>query len=459
MVYRGDLLDLKWIPDEAASLKLECLKLIDMKLYMGKYFLNSVPPQIFSILSLKQLDMSQNGLYSIRGIGSLVNITDLDLSGNCLEYLPDELCNLTSLAFINVSKNYLTNRSIPQGLFEKSFNTVDVSENQLAKLSPEFLQCFIKSESVIIHSNPWENAELAKITADSSEEAVKQTLQSLIPAIPAKRASVQSLKDLSPTNNSAGDLIEPIKQTPPTGAKPPVVRPRGEAHKDEASPTKDESHLSPSQNSKPPLVKPKLSESGSAEPPTQEETPASKAPPLKPKPNEKDAEEEGLASPKPPVFKSKSEVVMGSKEKEHEAAKLASSKAEVDPTGAAANVSDLSKKIGMSIPTKPYGRGRSDSIPSSVPGTPHEEHKVDTFPTIESHESKATPPPSSSGIGSMFKNFSSKMRGNTNAPKPAETVIQPPERTAAPLKTMTRAAGPKGRKAATIDQITGFNLI
>jgi hypothetical protein len=398
-----------------------------MKLYTSINLFNQVPPQIFSILSLKQLDLSQNGLCSIRGIGSLVNITDLDLSGNLLEFLPDEICNLTALTFANFSKNYLTNRSIPQGFFEKPLNSVDLSENLLVKVPPELLQCLIKSESVSIHSNPWENADLAKITADSTEESIKEVLHSLIPAVPPRRLSVHR-DDLrkSPSSQKEFADAEIVKAAPPTSAKPPTVRPRGEA-----SAAKDDV-LSPS------LLSPKPF----GDSPTVEMKEDSVSKKSSPKQNEKESDDDHFLSIKRPVSKSKSDLVLGSKEKVQVA--LDASNPPV------VTVSDLSKKIGLSIPTKP--RSESNAAFSAL-DTPKDEPKLEVFPVVAADSSDARP--STGGIGSMFKNFSSKMRGNTNAPKPAamesSVLPQAPERTAAPLKAMTRASGPKGRKAATID--------
>lgn len=136
------------------------------------------PSQMFFIHSLRKLDLSKNKLHSIRGIGSLINLTDLDLSINILEYVPDEICALGNLLFLNISNNHLENRSLPPKLLSLSFSSLDISENSFS-MTPELLDCLSKSDSISIHSNLWAETALAAITSDTNEDEVKLVIKNL----------------------------------------------------------------------------------------------------------------------------------------------------------------------------------------------------------------------------------------------------------------------------------------
>ncbi|KAJ3367503.1 hypothetical protein HDU91_001363, partial [Kappamyces sp. JEL0680] len=214
LVFRGEPLDAKWIPDEAAALKIECLKLIDMSLVTGKCLvLTAVPSLLFSVVSLKQLDLSQNNLVTVTGIGTLVGLSDLDLSGNRLDYLPDDLCCLTNLKFVNLSNNLLTLRSFPAGFLDQAaLSSIDVSENRMTQMTTELAQFLVKAESAIIHTNPWESSDLRNMAADASDEQVKKMLSTLL-------SNTASGKDRSPALRSPPPL--PASRPSPSVSAPP----------------------------------------------------------------------------------------------------------------------------------------------------------------------------------------------------------------------------------------------
>ena len=135
---------------------------------------------MFQLLSIKQLDLSSNMLVSVTGIGALLNLTDLDLSGNHLDYLPDDLANCENLSFLNVSQNMLNIRSLPLSFFDgKLFLSLDISENKFTKMTPELITLLGLTESVSIHSNPWDVAELKDVQPSTAEEHVKALLKIL----------------------------------------------------------------------------------------------------------------------------------------------------------------------------------------------------------------------------------------------------------------------------------------
>lgn len=117
---------------------------------------------------------------SVTGIGCLNTLTDLDLSGNALDYLPDDFRQLPNLKTLNLSVNYLTNRSFPKDLFkELTLRALNISENRISQMTREFLVYFKDIESISIHTNPWEHPELDFIKINSTEGEVRSALATL----------------------------------------------------------------------------------------------------------------------------------------------------------------------------------------------------------------------------------------------------------------------------------------
>jgi len=200
MVFRGEEIDPVWIPDDCSgSLQLECLKLIEMNLV-------KVPNQLLDMPSLMQLNLSKNNLQSIRGIGRLCHIKDLDLSSNNIEFIPDEILSLP-LEDLNLSNNLLTDRAIPKKLLESQYFTLDISCNELSEISPAMLNAFQKCDSLYIHSNPWKNPELAKLDENSTEEDQSIALKASVPAIPRKKS-----KNIQPKTQPHGTDSNPISE-------------------------------------------------------------------------------------------------------------------------------------------------------------------------------------------------------------------------------------------------------
>lgn len=135
-----------------------------------------MPSPLLGIDGLQKLDLSQNKLVTIVNIGNLYNLTHLDLSSNMLDFLSDDICNLTKLKELNLSGNKLTTRGLPLKLFDLNISKLDLSGNRLAPMPLELSQGLIGVQVILIHDNPWEAPELTNIEAGMPQEEIKAIL-------------------------------------------------------------------------------------------------------------------------------------------------------------------------------------------------------------------------------------------------------------------------------------------
>lgn len=93
-----------------------------------------------------------------KGIFNLVNLRILDLSNNCIEYIPDELANLRNLVELNFSKNSLGKSSNLKwnwlkGNLQKTLQSVDLSFNELMRIPNEVFKVFSLANLNLNHNN------------------------------------------------------------------------------------------------------------------------------------------------------------------------------------------------------------------------------------------------------------------------------------------------------------------
>jgi len=100
----------------------------------------SLPPQLWQLSSLTELDLSKNQLTSLpEQIGQLSSLTTLNLESNELTNLPEQIGQLSSLTELDLSKNQLT--SLPEQIVQLSCLTeLSLWNNQLTSLPKQIGQ-------------------------------------------------------------------------------------------------------------------------------------------------------------------------------------------------------------------------------------------------------------------------------------------------------------------------------
>ena len=110
------------------------------KLDVSKNQLTSLPERTGDLTSLEELDISQNQLTSLlERISELTNLEKLDVSKNQLTSFPESFVELTYLEELYVDNNQLT--SLPEGIGQlRNLRILDVSKNQLTSFPESFAE-------------------------------------------------------------------------------------------------------------------------------------------------------------------------------------------------------------------------------------------------------------------------------------------------------------------------------
>lgn len=128
---------------------------------------------MFNITTLQSINLAQNTLKSIAGLGSLTNLTILDLSFNKLDYLSDDFVNLSNLKSLNLSFNILTSRGIPQCINKMKLSVLKLNSNKLTAMCSEFQKFLLGIETFNIEDNPWIDVELHPLSGLAESEQKK----------------------------------------------------------------------------------------------------------------------------------------------------------------------------------------------------------------------------------------------------------------------------------------------
>lgn len=126
-----------------------------------------------------------------RGILNLIKLKILDLSNNCIEYLPEEFCNLPSLSVLNISQNNFYKSSPKQwswlcGNVAKNLKLLNVSNNQLK---------FLPDQLVKLHA-------LISLHVDNNE----------IKFFPSGIGNLRNLRIVTSSNNQISTLPGSVKK-------------------------------------------------------------------------------------------------------------------------------------------------------------------------------------------------------------------------------------------------------
>ena len=124
--------------------------------------LTHLPPTLLSAFKIITLELSGNRLISLDGIGELVNLLDLYIDDNLLEYLPEEVSLLSKLKKLSAKRNKLTIAPNKPQIIPTSFlvhsmvENIDLEGNQLTKaevLSLEGMDQFLERRKALKDKN------------------------------------------------------------------------------------------------------------------------------------------------------------------------------------------------------------------------------------------------------------------------------------------------------------------
>ena len=128
-------------PDEAYQAALEAIEEARVsgatELFLERFGLQELPPEIGNLTNLQYIDLSANKLSSLPSeIGNLTSLQGLSLWKNQLHTLPSEIGNLRELLYINLGGNCLFSLPPEIGTIS-SLQQIDLYDNQLKVLPPE----------------------------------------------------------------------------------------------------------------------------------------------------------------------------------------------------------------------------------------------------------------------------------------------------------------------------------
>jgi Leucine-rich repeat (LRR) protein len=109
---------------------------------------SAVPPAIRPLIAVTELNLGNNRIENVNGIGDLVALVILNLDDNNLCELPEEMSQLVKLRQISLKNNRISTKaashggqSIPASFFEKtSIDTIDLGGNPAALQKQQLLQ-------------------------------------------------------------------------------------------------------------------------------------------------------------------------------------------------------------------------------------------------------------------------------------------------------------------------------
>jgi len=107
------------------------------KLSLSNCWLKIIPVEVFSLLELRDLDLSANHLKKVsKSIGQLVHLKRLRLNHNQLTTLPKELYNLPRLTTLYLNNNNF--KIVPKEISKlTTLKLLDLSFNQITDISPQ----------------------------------------------------------------------------------------------------------------------------------------------------------------------------------------------------------------------------------------------------------------------------------------------------------------------------------
>jgi Leucine-rich repeat (LRR) protein len=175
------------------------------ELYLHNRGIGDFPMEVFALINLKKLDLSQNNIQTIPPeIASLDSLESLVLSGNKIKSLPDELSKLNGLSELDLKNNPLS--EIPKVIFKlKNLKTLNLSNTKIDKLDAE-IKNIAGLENLDVSGNNISklSKKLGKLTALTKLFLQKNKLNRL----PNELVNCVQLNTLDVSNNRLKRLSE-----------------------------------------------------------------------------------------------------------------------------------------------------------------------------------------------------------------------------------------------------------
>ncbi|MBD2176165.1 leucine-rich repeat domain-containing protein [Pseudanabaena sp. FACHB-1998] len=143
----------------------------------------SIPWNIIFVTSLTYLNLSNNSISEIASFTSLPKLTSLDLSNNFITYLSSEIFNLVNLTSLNISYNQI--QDIPSKISNlNNLTSLNLSHNRIKDI-PSEISNLNNLTSLDLSHNPIKDipSEMSNLNNLSSLDLSRNLIQDIPPAI------------------------------------------------------------------------------------------------------------------------------------------------------------------------------------------------------------------------------------------------------------------------------------
>ncbi|OCT71878.1 leucine-rich repeat-containing protein 20 [Xenopus laevis] len=122
--------------------------------------LNAFPIGLYVVMKsvaqdIRSINLANNEIKALTGkfFTTFIQLEELNLAGNTLQRLPDEVNTLVQLKSINLSKNKI--QDFPENLLDiKTLERINLEDNQIKDVPVDKLSCIPSLQSVNLKSNP-----------------------------------------------------------------------------------------------------------------------------------------------------------------------------------------------------------------------------------------------------------------------------------------------------------------
>ncbi|CAL1599681.1 unnamed protein product [Knipowitschia caucasica] len=137
----------------------------------------SFPDGVFKVLSsvtgnIRTISLADNEMKTISSkfCSIFTQLRELDLQGNVLKKLPDDVVQMETLSSINLSKNQFS--EFPQKLTEMKLERIDLEGNNISEVPVERLLSMSSLKWINLRSNPLSPETLSALQTPHSFELI-----------------------------------------------------------------------------------------------------------------------------------------------------------------------------------------------------------------------------------------------------------------------------------------------